>query len=243
MEHPERALEIEEWEALFARGEVPGPLSADEFSELDDVRYGREELLMGWRVSEAFPIHTHQIAMSNLTVLIGLHLIERGLGVILAPAGWILFDEEKRLMLVPDAVVILGDCQPVEAKWMDSPPHLVIEALSPSTARRDRVNKLEWYTKYGVDEYWIVDTKNKYVDVYHLKASSGQPPVRFAEGENIVSGVLPDLALKVEWVFGPLHEKAIPLVFTKSDGTQGHSWPSMSRARRKRKPRYDTDPT
>jgi hypothetical protein len=49
--------------------------------------------------------------------------------------------------------------------------------------------------------------------------------------------------LKAEWVFGPLYEKALPLVFTRKDGTPGRNWPSMARARRKRKPRYDTDPT
>src|SRR5215207_10169417 len=99
MEHPDRPLEIEEWEALVARGEVPGPMTVDEFSETPECEYGREELLMGWRVRESWPISKHQLAMSNLTVLIGLHLIERSLGVIMGPSTGILLDEEKRILL------------------------------------------------------------------------------------------------------------------------------------------------
>lgn len=242
MEHPERALEIEEWEALVARGEVPGPMSVEEFSYLDEPWEGREELLMGWCVREATPISKHQLAMSNLTVLIGLHLFERKLGVIMAPSVGILLDEEKRLMLVPDAAVVLHDRTHVIAeKRLDATPNLVIEALSPSTSRRDRVNKLEWYSKYGVDEYWIVDVKKNHIDIHDLTADAGQTPARFGEPEKIVSRVLPDLDLKVEWIFGPLHEHAIPLVFMK-DGVVGPGYPSTSYARPKPKRCYDTDP-
>ena len=65
MEHPDRPLEIEEWEALVARGEVPGPMTVDEFSAFPECEYGREELLMGWRVRESAPIPRHQLAMSE----------------------------------------------------------------------------------------------------------------------------------------------------------------------------------
>jgi Uma2 family endonuclease len=244
MEHPDRPLEIEEWEALVARGEVPGPMTVDEFSEFPECEYGREELLMGWRVCESAPIPRHQLAMSNLTVLIGMHLLERSLGVIMAPSTGVLIDEEKRILLVPDATVILHDrMHAIAEKRLDAPPNLVIEALSPSTSRRDRVNKLEWYGKYGIDEYWIVDAKKKHIDVYDLTAGPGHPPVRFSEQERLVSRVLPDFELKVEWVFGPLHEQAIVNVFTKKDGTPGRGWPSTSYASQNGKPRYDTDPT
>jgi Uma2 family endonuclease len=244
MEHPERALEIEEWEALVERGEVPGPMSVDEFSELEVMYDGRrEELLMGWRVCESWPITKHQHAMSNLVVLIALHLFDRKLGVVMGPSAGVLLDEEKRILLVPDASVVLNDRMHLIAeKRLNAPPNLVVEALSPSTSRRDRVTKLEWYGKYGVEEYWIVDVKKEHIDIYDLTAGPGQPPVRFSKPEKIISRVLPDLQLKVEWVFGPLHEHAIPLVFMK-DGVPGRGWPSTSHASRNGNRRYDTDPT
>ena len=156
---------------------------------------------MGWRVYEPTPVSKHQLAMSNLTVLIGLHLCEHRLGAIMAPASGILFDEEKRLVLMPDAAVILHDrMHVVDETRLHAPPNLLIEALSPSTSRRDRVNKLEWYRKYGVDEYWIVDAQEKHIEIYDLTADAEQPPERYGEAERVVSRVLPKLVLKVESV-------------------------------------------
>ena len=47
-------------------------------------------------------------------------------------------------------------------------PHLelVIEILSPSTRRHDRLVKLDLYQRAGVREYWIVDPENKAVQVF-----------------------------------------------------------------------------
>ena len=45
-------------------------------------------------------------------------------------------------------------------------PDLVIEILSPSTRRHDRLIKLGLYQRAGVREYWIVDPENKAVQVF-----------------------------------------------------------------------------
>jgi Uma2 family endonuclease len=42
--------------------------------------------------------------------------------------------------------------------------HLVIEVLSPSTARYDRVLKRRFYQRMGVAEYWIVDVDARMVE-------------------------------------------------------------------------------
>jgi Uma2 family endonuclease len=36
-------------------------------------------------------------------------------------------------------------------------PDLVVEIVSPSSSRYDRVTKLRWYAQLGVPEYWLVD--------------------------------------------------------------------------------------
>jgi Uma2 family endonuclease len=43
-------------------------------------------------------------------------------------------------------------------------PLLVVEVLSPSTARRDRVLKRRLYQRAGVPEYWIVDLDARLVE-------------------------------------------------------------------------------
>jgi Uma2 family endonuclease len=37
------------------------------------------------------------------------------------------------------------------------PPDLIVEIISPSTARRDRVDKFNAYAAFGVRHYWLID--------------------------------------------------------------------------------------
>ncbi|MBR1398384.1 MAG: Uma2 family endonuclease [Selenomonadaceae bacterium] len=69
---------------------------------------------------------------------------------------------------VPD-VMIVCDPEIVEDDGIHGAPDLVVEILSPSTARRDKNEKFFAYEKYGVKEYWIVSPEAKSVDVYLLK--------------------------------------------------------------------------
>lgn len=48
-------------------------------------------------------------------------------------------------------------------------PDLIIEVLSPSTARHDRVTKFQLYEKYGVREYWIADPEMPSIEVWFLE--------------------------------------------------------------------------
>ena len=68
---------------------------------------------------------------------------------------------------IPDEMIV---CNPdiVDEDAVHGAPDLVVEILSKSTAKRDRIDKLFTYAKYGVKEYWIVDPKNKSVEVYLL---------------------------------------------------------------------------
>jgi len=42
----------------------------------------------------------------------------------------------------------------------------VIEILSPSTGYYDLTEKKEIYAEFGVKEYWIVDPKKQWVEIY-----------------------------------------------------------------------------
>ena len=77
----------------------------------------------------------------------------------------VFFSEEDNF--IPDAMIV---CNPdiVKSNGIHGTPDLVVEVLSPSTARNDRFNKKALYEKYGVKEYWIVDPLGKTIEVYHL---------------------------------------------------------------------------
>jgi len=56
-------------------------------------------------------------------------------------------------ILQPDILVI---CQPVNKKFLDFPPALVVEILSPATALKDRHSKFQIYEEQQVKYYIII---------------------------------------------------------------------------------------
>ena len=45
---------------------------------------------------------------------------------------------------------------------------MVVEILWPSTEERDRGIKSQLYCRYGVQEYWLVDSEERTVEVLAL---------------------------------------------------------------------------
>ena len=78
----------------------------------------------------------------------------------------VFFSEEDNF--IPD-VIIVCDPEIIEDDGIHGTPDLVVEILSPSTARNDKIKKKIAYEKYGVKEYWIVDPLGKSVEVYLRK--------------------------------------------------------------------------
>jgi Uma2 family endonuclease len=48
----------------------------------------------------------------------------------------------------------------------DDTLHLVIEALSPSTARADRFTKRRLFQEQRIPEYWIIDIEQQQVEIW-----------------------------------------------------------------------------
>lgn len=65
----------------------------------------------------------------------------------------------------PDLLVV---CRPIEKQFLDFPPDLVVEILSPSTKVKDQVTKLELYQNFGIKYYLIVDPENNSITYYQL---------------------------------------------------------------------------
>ena len=78
----------------------------------------------------------------------------------------VFFSEDDNF--IPD-VIIVCDPEIIEENAIYGAPYLVVEILSPSTARNDKIRKKAAYEKYGVKEYWIVDPMSKSVEVYLRK--------------------------------------------------------------------------
>lgn len=78
---------------------------------------------------------------------------------------------------------------------VEGAPDLVIEIVSPSHARRDRVHKLALYAEHGVAEYWIVDPEDKVFQFMTLVDGSFQ--IAVPVGDTYKSKLVPTMELNL----------------------------------------------
>jgi Uma2 family endonuclease len=68
---------------------------------------------------------------------------------------------------MPDVQLYLRGNEPDVAQeqgLVSGHPDLVVEVVSRSSHRYDRVTKLRWYAQLGVPEYWLVDPQARTVE-------------------------------------------------------------------------------
>jgi Uma2 family endonuclease len=83
-------------------------------------------------------------------------------------------------------------------KNVQGAPDLVVEVLSPSTAETDRTIKLKLYARYGVKEYWIVDTEGPSAEVYR-RAKKGLELVKtLGVSDSFTSPLFPAFSLPLK---------------------------------------------
>ncbi len=75
-------------------------------------------------------------------------------------------------------------------------PDLVIEVLSPGTARRDKKDKFSLYEKHGVREYWIIDPSEKLLEVWQLRDGRFSRLDVFGPGDPFTSLLLGPIDVK-----------------------------------------------
>ena len=97
-------------------------------------------------------------------------------------------DEDIKTVVQPDISVI---CDPnkIDKQGCLGAPDIVVEILSPSTAYKDESEKLTLYEKHGVREYWIINPKGEYIQIYRLdKNEYGKPD--YLKGTDVIKSVV-----------------------------------------------------
>ncbi len=121
----------------------------------------RVELVFGRLLLMASPLRRHQVVVMQLLDHLRASMRPVGCEVIVAPMDVILADhsvvQPDLLLVTPERASIVGD-------RIDGAPDLLIEVLSPSTARLDRGDKLRLYAESNVREYWLVDPEARVIE-------------------------------------------------------------------------------
>jgi len=162
----------------------------------------RAELHDGEVVMMPPPLTVHQEILTELVVQIGIYLRGKKGRVFAAPFGVRLFPKNDRsddTIFEPDIVVIC-DQEKLDKHGCNGAPDFVIEIISPSTAKYDRVYKLRKYQKAGVREYWIVDPESKSVQVFILE-NGHYVSIAYDDTEKAPVSVLEGLEIDLQAVF------------------------------------------
>ena len=158
------------------------------------------ELIHGELFVTPAPTFNHETVGARLTRLLDRYVEENNLGFVYHPRAVVRVGKHSEVE--PDLMVR----QPPHSRnqaWEDAPtPILVVEIESPTTRRRDRLYKRNFYAEVGIPEYWIVDSDDRTIHV-----------VRLGHDDSVATETLtwhPDgaqlpLEFRLDDVFGPHH--------------------------------------
>ena len=118
------------------------------------------ELVRGELFVTPPPNEDHETIAARLSRVLDPYVEAQGLGFVYRPRAVMRFDGSE---VEPDLMVR----QPKAASavdWNQSPtPVLIVEIQSPSTRRRDNVQKRTLYLDAEVEEYWMIDPEQQSV--------------------------------------------------------------------------------
>jgi Uma2 family endonuclease len=124
----------------------------------------REELI-GGRVVAMSPATTrHNRIAENIDFIFRTYL--KGKKCVPLGDGYNLYLTEQD-RFIPDFMIVC-ERNKIKTKGVYGAPDLVVEVLSPSTAKNDKWYKKNVYEASGVPEYWIVNPNERSIEVYRL---------------------------------------------------------------------------
>jgi Uma2 family endonuclease len=115
---------------------------------------------------------------------------------------WYPVEGQPTIRLAPDAMVVFGRPKGRRGsykQWEEDgvAPHVVFETLSPGNRPPEMERKLEFYERYGVEEYYVYDPDDGSFEAW-LKAGT-----RLVKVENVSGFVSPRLQIRFEPGEGP----------------------------------------
>lgn len=160
----------------------------------------RCELIDGEYWIMTSPTGPHQGAVLNLSWELWHFVRTNRLGkVFIAPFDVVLSPDD---VFQPDVMFLSnGRMRRYTGDNIRGAPDLVMEVLSPSTASRDRGVKLERYARFGVLEYWLIDTAAKNIQVLAANVGAFERAGVYGEGDTLLSPLLAGLRLDVSEIF------------------------------------------
>lgn len=173
---------------------TPGaaPYTWDDFVALDedDLR----ELIDGELVEVEVPTARHEDIVGMLAYFLNAWA-QAGHGGRARGSGYKVRISSRRGVM-PDLQFYRGGNEAVRGQDLGlvrGRPDLVVEIVSPSSRRYDRVTKLRWYAQIGVPEYWIVDPDSRTLEQLVMQDGAYAIVAALEDGETFRPETFPGL--------------------------------------------------
>jgi Uma2 family endonuclease len=176
-----------------------GPMTEGEFLDWcdDDVR---AEWVDGEVVIFDPAHYKHCRIVGWLLCVMGLYVEDRDLGEVLVTDYLIRLARQRRMRL-PDLLFVAKERRDlITEMYLEGPPDLIVEVVSPDSQSRDRHEKFLEYEAAGVREYWMIDFTAEEVEVHTLDGDGRYRAIPAYEGR-VASTVLPGFWIKTEWLW------------------------------------------
>jgi Uma2 family endonuclease len=177
-----------------------GPYRRGDYDALTDEP--RCELILGRFYSSPSPSALHQVAVAVLWSFLDRIAGATGGLALLAPLDVVLADHS---VVQPDLIYLSPTRRGIVRDRVEGAPDLLVEVLSPGTARRDRGEKLALYAQAGIAEYWIVDPVERQVEFFLNE--SGRFVVSLPVGGEHRSPTAPEVRLDLAALWGEVAKR------------------------------------
>ncbi len=175
----------------------------DEIAAIKDDRL--RELHDGRTILMPAPSLRHQKLYLRLLLTIQRWMDAGGQGLLYPQPVDLKIDQFNAL--IPDLIYYLtNDESAVESKngnYLKGVPDLIVEVISPSSVKIDRVYKSETYAKMGVPFYWIIDPAGRVFQAFRLVEGEYRFNANLADEGEFAPAGLPGLIVPMEELFGP----------------------------------------
>lgn len=175
----------------------------EEFLGIDKNSEAALEYIDGEIYNQASPSTIHQTVSINLAVEFKTYFKNKSCKVFHAPYDVILKNNEEQNVskVIPDLSIICNTTGLNEKNYVGVPT-LIVEILSPSNQAHDLITKMNLYQKFGVKEYWIVNPKLQFVQIYALNNEGMYEQAGAYKGEDIIeSAIFKDLKINLKGIF------------------------------------------
>lgn len=178
-----------------------GQYTYEDYLEIPETPGYRYEILDGCLVKEPSPsVHHQQVCgalFRQLAEFFGHH--DRSGLILFAPLDVTL---GSKTVVQPDILYVSSAHREiVREERIDGPCDLVVEIMSPSNRRKDRLRKMEIYRRAGVRHYWLVDPEENTLEAYVLRDENYALVFVGGPGDEFSHPEFPGLSLNLDKVF------------------------------------------